>query len=75
MAKQSVVESICDRCHASEIQPLSTGIKNGKYTLPRGWLHVEGFTNSHSVFEVDMCAECKGTVLDAAGQGKLLKAV
>jgi hypothetical protein len=71
MAKQQVVESICDRCHTHDEQPLSTGIKYGKYVLPAGWLHVQAFTNNHSVFEIDLCTECKGTVLDAAGQGNV----
>lgn len=75
MAKQSVVVSSCDRCHTSHQEPLASGIKNGKYTLPRGWMHVQGFTDSHTVFEIDLCTECKGTVLDAAGQGRRLKAV
>jgi hypothetical protein len=75
MARQSVVESTCDRCHTVHEEPLSTGIKNGKYTLPNGWLHVQGFTNNHTVFEVDLCTECKGTVLSAAGQGRKLRAV
>lgn len=75
MAKQSVVESTCDRCHTTQTEPLASGIRHGKYTLPRGWMHVQGFTDSATVFEIDLCTVCKGTVLDAAGQGRRLKAV
>lgn len=75
MARQQVVYSECDRCHVSEEAPLSAGIKNGKYVLPKGWLHVEGVTNTATVFEVDMCTECKGTVMEAAGHGRRLRAV
>jgi hypothetical protein len=75
MARQKIVESECDRCHTSETAPLSTGIKNGNYVLPKGWLHVHGFTNNHSVFELDLCTECKVVVLEAAGKGRKLYAV
>lgn len=78
MAKQQVVESTCDRCHTSVEEPLSSGIKNGNYLLPRDWLHVTAFTNNHTVFEMDLCVECKRKVLDAAGKGaktRTLKAV
>lgn len=73
--RQQIVESICDRCHTSVEEPLTSGIKHGKYILPKGWLHVQGFTSQHTVFEIDLCTECKGTVLAAAGQGRKLKAV
>lgn len=75
MARQQVVYSECDRCHVSEEAPLSVGIKNGKYVLPKGWLHVEALTNRTTVFEIDLCVECKVPVLEAAGQGRRLRAV
>lgn len=75
MASVSVVESICDRCHTSHEQPLSTGIRNGKYVLPKNWLHVEGISNNHSLFEIDLCEQCKGTVLEAAGQGHKVRSL
>lgn len=75
MASVSVVESICDRCHTHDEQDLSKGIRNGNYVLPRGWLHVSGISNNHSVFELDLCEECKGTVLEAAGQGHKVRAL
>lgn len=75
MASVSVVESICDRCHTHDEQPLSSGIRNGKYVLPKGWLHVEGVQNNHTLFELDLCEECKGTVLEAAGQGHKVRSL
>jgi hypothetical protein len=75
VSKQSVVESTCDRCHTSVEEPLTSGIKHGKYILPKGWLHVQGDTNSHTVFEVDLCEVCKLTVMEAAGKGRILRAV
>lgn len=75
MAKIQVVESVCDRCHTHEEEPLKTGIKNGRYVLPKGWLHVSGNTNTATVFEIDLCTECKLTVLEAAGQGRRLRSV
>lgn len=70
MARVSMVESICDRCHTHDEQPLSTGIRNGEYILPKGWMHVAGTVSGRVIFEVDLCEECKGTVMDAAGKGK-----
>ena len=70
MARQQIVESICDRCHTHEEQPLTSGIKNGEYVLPKGWMHVQGTVNGRTIFEVDLCDVCKATVMDAAGKGK-----
>ena len=75
MAKHQVVESVCDRCHTHEEEPLKSGIRNGNYVLPKGWLHVEGNTNTTTVFAIDLCSECKLTVLEAAGQGRTLRSV
>ena len=76
MAKKQVVHSECDRCHKEDTSDLKTGIKNGRYILPSGWLHVEGNTDSRTVFEVDLCGDCKGDVLKAAGAAqRSLKAV
>ena len=43
--------------------------------LPKGWMHVEGFTGTHVIFEVDLCTECKQGVMEAAGKGRRLRAV
>jgi hypothetical protein len=38
-------------------------------------MHVEGFTNNHSVFEVDLCVSCKQAVMESVGKGRRLRAV
>lgn len=73
--RQQVVDSECDSCHRTERQPLATGIRQGKYVLPKGWMHVEGFTSGHTVFEVDLCTECKQRVMESVGKGRRLRAV
>lgn len=73
--RQQVVDSECDSCHTTERQPLASSVKNGSYILPKGWMHVEGFTDRHVVFEVDLCTACKLTVLEAAGKGRRVRAV
>ena len=73
--RQQVVDSECDSCHRTARQPLSSGIKNGRYVLPKGWMHVEGNTNNHTVFEVDLCTECKQAVMESVGKGRRLRAV
>jgi hypothetical protein len=76
MSKKQVLLSICDRCH-TEVQSdliradgrMRLGRKS-EFVLPPGWLHVEGNTTTHTVFEVDLCEVCKGVVLDAAGSAR-----
>lgn len=71
--KRQVIQSECDRCHVEEIAPLEKVKYQRKDTLdlPKGWLHVSGVTATRTVFEVDLCAECKGTVMEAAGKATL----
>lgn len=73
--RQQVVDSECDSCHRTEREALASGIKNGNYVLPKGWMHVEGFTGKHSVFEIDLCTECKQAVMESVGKGRVLRAV
>lgn len=75
MARQQVVQSECDSCHTVSEQPLNQGIRSGKYILPKNWMHVEGVTNTHTVFEVDLCPECKQRVMESVGKGRRLRAV
>lgn len=42
---------------------MATGFK-WRGRVPKDWLHVDGFTNSHSVFKLDLCDECKKEVLE-----------
>lgn len=73
--RQQVVDSECDSCHRTEQQPLATGMRRGNYVLPNGWMHVQGFTSGHTVFEVDLCIECKRKVMESVGKGRRLRAV
>lgn len=74
MAKRQVVQSECDRCHVEEVVPLEPRPKYQRrdtLDLPKGWLHVSGVTATSTVFEVDLCVQCKGTVMQAAGKATL----
>lgn len=41
-----------------------------KFLLPPGWMNVAGNTATHTVFEMDLCEDCKGIVLNAAGSAR-----
>jgi hypothetical protein len=72
MAKKQVLLSICDRCHfelQTALEKLGRGRKE-RFVLPPGWLHIQGDTSTHTVFERDLCEDCKGVVLDAAGSAR-----
>jgi hypothetical protein len=73
--RQQVVDSECDSCHRTDQQPLATGMRRGHYVLPKGWMHVQGVTSNHTVFEVDLCTECKMAVMESVGKGRRLRAV
>jgi hypothetical protein len=71
MAKQQVVESTCDRCHKETTNPLSPNNRRGEdFEVPDGWIHVSANSKTKTIFEMDLCDECKGTVLDAAGAAR-----
>lgn len=72
--RQQVVDSECDSCHRTEQHPLDSSTRRGKYVLPNGWMHVEGFTSNRSVFEVDLCPECKLSVMESVGRGQRFRA-
>lgn len=66
--KANVLETVCDRCHAEENVPMpQRGIAADRVLLPEGWLHVSGVTTNAVVFAMDLCPECKVTVLSSAG--------
>jgi hypothetical protein len=72
MAKKQVLLSICDRCHFeihTALEKLGKS-RRDRYVLPPGWLNVSGNTATHTVFEMDLCEDCKGVVLDAAGSAR-----
>lgn len=72
MAKKQVLISICDRCHTEVESPFEKRriIHKERYVLPPGWLHVQGDTATHTVFEMDLCEDCKVIVLEAAGSAR-----
>ena len=69
MAKQKVLLSTCDRCSHEERTPLhEKGLgRRNTYVLPSGWIHIEANSESATLFELDLCKECKRIVLEAAG--------
>jgi hypothetical protein len=40
---------------------LTSGIARGR--VPKDWLHVDGYTNGHNVFRLDLCTECKKVII------------
>lgn len=69
MAKKEVLFSTCDRCGIETQTDMDK--KPGrpdKFALPPTWLHVEANTRSSTVFEIDLCEECKQPVIEAAGR-------
>ncbi len=71
MAKRQVVESTCDRCHKETTYPLTPNTKRGEeFEVPEGWIHVAANTKTKMIFEMDLCEDCKGTVIDAAGAAR-----
>lgn len=71
MATREVVVSVCDRCTIEVTTPLNRkSKKHPELVLPQGWLHVAGNTATALVFEMDLCAECKQIVIEAAGKAR-----
>lgn len=71
--KKQILLSICDRCHFEAQSPLEyKGLRHRAqpYVLPPGWLHVSANTATHLIFEMDLCEDCKGIVLAAAGTAR-----
>jgi hypothetical protein len=69
MAQKEVVFTTCDRCYKEEQTDLQkVPARNEKFQLPAGWLHISGNTRSTTVFEMDLCGDCKGLVIEAAGR-------
>ena len=68
MAKRQVVESTCDRCHKEVTVPLTPTTRRGdEFQIPEGWIHVAANSKSSTLFEMDLCDDCKQNVLAAAG--------
>jgi hypothetical protein len=71
MARQLVAETGCDRCGRVWQMPLKKSDDPDTTLLPSGWLHIEISSASASVLSLDLCSDCKGPVLAAAGKGDL----
>lgn len=68
MTRVQVLESICDRCTTEATMPMPAGrLGDGGIVLPPGWLHVSGLTATSVLFTLDLCPDCKLTVMAAAG--------
>jgi len=67
MARKTVVESQCDKCHKETITPLKAERVRGLYDLPEGWVHVQANSRTAQIFALDLCDECKTVVEEAAG--------
>lgn len=68
MAQKEVVFTTCDRCFKEEQMDLEKPQRADKFLLPAGWLHISGNTRQTTVFEMDLCDECKQIVIEAAGR-------
>ena len=73
MATREVLFSMCDRCFKEVETDVEMEKKKSarqeKFLLPHGWLHISGNTRQTTVFEMDLCEDCKVFVIDAAGRG------
>jgi membrane-bound ClpP family serine protease len=69
MARMQVIESCCDRCLVTETMPFmrEDRRRNVHRVLPDGWLYVSGETSTAVAFEMELCRDCKVSVLSAAG--------
>jgi hypothetical protein len=73
VTRKRILVSTCDRCHVEAEIPFGPSVtmmrtrNNIQYHLPKDWLHVAGNTATALIFEMDLCPECKISVLTAAG--------
>lgn len=68
MASKEVVFTTCDKCFKEAQQDVEKPTRQEKYILPPGWLHITGNTRTTTVFEMDLCEDCKQYVIEAAGR-------
>lgn len=59
--RQHMLRYECDGCHKIVEETQTASIPLGR--LPKDWLHVDGLSNGHSVFKLDLCEECKTDIL------------
>lgn len=68
MARKEVIFSTCDKCYKEEQTDMQKNpARNEQFQLPEGWLHINGNTRKTTVFEIDLCGDCKAGVIAAAG--------
>ena len=68
MATKEVVFTTCDKCYKEVQNDMEKPTRVDKYLLPVGWLHISGNTRQTTVFEMDLCEDCKQSVFEAAGR-------
>lgn len=69
MATKEVLFSTCDRCYAEAQTDIEKSpAREPKFMLPEGWLHVSGNTRKTTIFEMDLCEDCKQFVIAAVGR-------
>jgi len=67
MARRQVVHSTCDRCHKEVTTPFVQNRRGEEFEVPDGWIHIAANGKSTTLFEMDLCDDCKGIVIEAAG--------
>lgn len=68
MAKKEVLFSTCDRCFKEAQTDIDKApARAEKFQLPERWLHISANTRNTTAFEMDLCDDCKGIVIAAAG--------
>jgi hypothetical protein len=68
MASKEVVFTTCDRCYTEVQTDIDLSKRAQPYQIPVGWLHIHANSRTASVFEMDLCPDCKGIVIEAAGR-------
>ena len=73
MAKKQVIESTCDSCGTKEVTDLNPkrtdkGHREMDFVLPDGWGHVRIDTNTTTLFQHDLCADCLKPVKASIGK-------
>ena len=67
MARRQVVHSTCDRCHKEVTTPFTPNRRGDEFEVPDGWIHISANGRTTTLFEMDLCDDCKGIVIEAAG--------
>lgn len=68
MASKEVVFTTCDRCYTEVQTDVDLAKRAQPYQIPVDWLHIHANSRTATVFEMDLCPDCKGIVIEAAGR-------